>query len=457
MRRASCAGPGIPKAPTREGKLKLMSEHRLQLWTAPTATGPISWTQAIPGSKSMTNRAYILAALAAGPSRIIRPLASRDTDLMAAALQAMGTTMNSEPSPDGRGLALGIIPGPLHGADIDCGLAGTVMRFIPPLAALADGTVRLDGDPQARKRPMGTMAGALRDLGISVSGDSLPLTISSAGVPEGGTISIDASASSQFVSGLLLSAPRYRSGLTVHHHGGPLPSIPHIDMTVAMLTQAGVKVESSDNSWRVYPGEIAGRDWVIEPDLSNATPFMAAAAVAGGSVSIPDWPADTTQPGAAMIDILRQMGAEVTVDAAAATVTVTGTGTLRGIERNMRDIGELTPTVAALAALADSPSLLSGIGHLRGHETDRLAALAADINGLGGQVEETADGLRIYPAPLHGGLWRAYADHRMATAGAIIGLRVPGVQIDDIGATSKTLPGFEQMWTGLCHSVGSHG
>lgn len=414
-------------------------DYMSDLWSAPVATRPLSWEMRVPGSKSMTNRAYILAALADGPSTITGALKSRDTELMEAALQAMGIGVEHD------GDTVHITPGPLHGASIDCGLAGTVMRFLPPLAALADGPVHVDGDKQAYARPMGAILGGLRDLGVNVDGDSLPFDLRSSQVPEGGEVTIDASGSSQFVSGLLLSAPRYRKGITVRHEGGPLPSLPHIEMTLAMLEDAGVRVESGENRWTVHPGPIAAREWKIEPDLSNATPFLAAAAVAGGTVAIQDWPDSTTQPGDEIRAILSEMGVEVS--RADGSVAVHGGGALQGIERDMGPIGELTPTVAALCALAETPSKLYGIAHLRGHETDRLKALAAEINGLGGKVTELDDGLYIEPAPLQGGTWHTYHDHRMATAGAIIGLRVEGVEVENIATTAKTLPGFADLWT----------
>ena len=415
------------------------------LWPAPTANGPIRWTQHVPGSKSITNRAYILAALADYPSVIENALHSRDTDLMAGALRSLGVSIRDD---DG---AVHIEPGPLHGGEVDCGLAGTVMRFVPAVAAMADGVVVFDGDPQARVRPMNTILDALRTLGVRVRGDSLPFTINGSGTPEGGVVEIDASGSSQFVSGLLLAGPRFRKGITVRHVGSRLPSLPHVEMTVAMLRHAGVKVEVTENAWKVHPGPIQGHTWVVEPDLSNATPFLAAAAVTGGTVCIRHWPLDTTQPGDAIRLILETMGCRVDIIAAETgpghDLQVTGpSGRLKGISIDMSDIGELTPTVAALAALASTPSELTGIAHLRGHETNRLAALAAEINGLGGNCEELPDGLRITPAPLHGGVWQSYADHRMATAGAIIGLRVDGVEVEDIQTTAKTLPGFEMMW-----------
>jgi 3-phosphoshikimate 1-carboxyvinyltransferase len=417
-------------------------------WQAPVATEPVRATMAVPGSKSITNRALLLAALSERGATLTGALRSRDTDLMVAALRALGVPMTV--SDDRAADRVHVEPhaGLTGPAAVDCGLAGTVMRFVPPAAALADGEIRFDGDPRARERPMSTVLDALRALGATIDGDALPFTLHGKGGLPGGAVTIDASASSQFVSGLLLAGAGYDQGLTVLHSGRPVPSMPHIEMTVHMLREAGVTVDDGQpNRWRVEPGPIAAPDWRIEPDLSNATPFLAAAAVTGGSVTVPGWPADTTQPGDAIGDIAARMGCEVTRDPAG--LTVTGPARLSGVDIDLRDVGELTPTVAALAALAEGPSVLRGIAHLRGHETDRLAALVAEINGLGGDARETEDGLEIRPAALHGGTWHAYADHRMATAGAIVGLVVPGVEVDDIATTAKTLPDFPAMWQAM--------
>ncbi|MBD8506629.1 3-phosphoshikimate 1-carboxyvinyltransferase [Hoyosella sp. G463] len=412
-------------------------------WRAPHHPAPISAVVAVPGSKSATNRALVLAALANGPSTVRGALRSRDTNLMIEGLRALGTGI-TEQSPT----ELLVEPGPLHGTDIDCGLAGTVMRFLPGVAALASGAVRFDGDEQARVRPQGVTLDALRALGADVEGSALPFTVRGTGAVRGGEVTIDASGSSQFVSGLLLAGARFEQGVTVRHSGGKVPSTPHIDMTVEMLAQAGVTVERPEpTTWRIAPTPVAATTWDIEPDLSNATPFLAAAAVTGGSVTVPGWPKETTQAGDQIRVLLERMGCEVRLDADG--LTVTGTGALAGIDADLGDIGELTPTIAALAALAEAPSRLRGIAHLRGHETDRLAALATEITRLGGQCVETEDGLEISPVPLRGGLWHAYADHRMATAGAIIGLVVPDVEVDDIGTTAKTLPGFDGMWNSM--------
>ncbi|MCS5488621.1 3-phosphoshikimate 1-carboxyvinyltransferase [Curtobacterium flaccumfaciens pv. beticola] len=432
-------------------------------WIAPRARGPLRGDVALPGSKSLTNRELVLAALADGPSTIRLPLHSRDSALMVAGLRQLGVGIEElEPvpgtDPNPYGPDLRITPAPMHGGvRVDCGLAGTVMRFLPPLAALAAGPVTIDGDPYARKRPMGAIIRALVDLGVDVTDDgngAMPFTFTGTGSIRGGALTIDASASSQFVSGLLLSAPRFEEGLHLTHVGDRLPSLPHIDMTVAALRARGVRVDQpSVGEWVVHPGPIAARDVTIEPDLSNAAPFAVAALVAGGTVRIRTWPAATTQVGADLETLLPRWGATVTRDGddllVDGGVGILGGASLPGVDLDLTRGGELAPALVALAALADAPSEITGIGHLRGHETDRLAALAADVNRSGGTVQELDDGLRIAPARLHGGPWAAYDDHRMATAGAIMGLVVDGVAVDDIGCTAKTLPQFPELWAAL--------
>ena len=402
-------------------------------------------TVRIPGSKSLTNRALVLAALSEGPSVVRQALRSRDTELMAAALTRLGAGVEIT------GDDWKITPGPLHGADIDCGLAGTVMRFVPPVAALATGPSVFDGDPHARSRPMHEVLLGLRELGVVVEDEGrglLPFTVRGTGRVRGGRVTIDASASSQFISALLLSGARYDEGVDVRHDGKPVPSLPHIDMTVQQLRLHGVDVDdSSPNRWTVSPSHIEAVDVVVEPDLSNAAPFLAAALVTGGSVTVPDWPRRTTQAGDALREIVTLLGG--TADLTDDGLTVRGTGSLHGFDYDLHDVGELTPAVAALCLLADSPSYLRGVAHIRGHETDRIAALATEFGALGGDVDETDDGLTIRPAPLRGGVFHTYADHRMAHAGVIIGLAVPDVLVENIATTSKTFPDFAGTWSGL--------
>lgn len=414
----------------------------LQTWDAPYCERPFTATVRIPGSKSMTNRALVLAALAEGRSTLRGWLQARDTALMIAGLQVMGTTVTQEEE------ALVVHGGNLTGpATVDCGLAGTVMRFLPPVAAMATGDIRFTGDPQAAIRPLAPMLAALRGLGAAVDGDVLPFTVHGAGGLRGGIVTLDASASSQFVSGLLLSGAAMQRGLELRHVGPPLPSTPHIEMTVAMLAEVGVTVFGEGDQWLVERGVVAPHDWAIEPDLSNAGPFLAAAMVTGGRVSIPHWPADTTQAGDELRTIFGAMGgtAELTADG----LTLQGPDSIRALTADLCAVGELLPTVAAVAAFADGPSHLTGLAHVRGHETDRLRALATELGRLGATVTELPDGLVITPGPMVGTVVECYDDHRMATFAAIIGLRIPGVSLSDVGTTTKTMPDFPGLWTSL--------
>ena len=427
-----------------------------ELWPAIfRGARPVDISVVIPGSKSVTNRALILAAQADSPTTLRRPLVSRDSELMVQGLQELGIgiveqdkQVAGEPE-----YQLTITPAPMSGpARIDVGNAGTVMRFLPPLAALANGEISFDGDPRSYERPLGPVIKALEELGVSIEHGgrySLPMIVHGKGKISGGTLSIDASASSQFLSALLLVAPSFDNGVVITHKGGVLPSMPHIDMTVAMLRDFGadVHVDYEGQSWSVKPGALHGRELMIEPDLSNAAPFLSIAMLCSGSVTIADWPTQTTQPGDQLRSILTSMGAHVSMSEHG--LTLTGTGTIHGIDIDLHDVGELTPSIAALAALADSPSHLRGIGHLRLHETDRLAALTREINSLGGNVIEHKHSLEIIPLPLHGGIFHTYDDHRLATAGAVIGLVVPGIEVENIATTRKTLPDFPGLWSSL--------
>jgi 3-phosphoshikimate 1-carboxyvinyltransferase len=395
----------------------------------------------------MTARALVLAALSERPSTLLAPLRARDTELMARGLRALGVHVST--MDDRRWV---VRPQPLHGpAEVDVGLAGTVMRFLPPVAGLATGPVSFDGDPGARRRPLAPLVEALRAAGVQVSAAAaggLPLTVYGTGQVTGGEVSLDASASSQLVSGLLLAAPRFDRGVVVRHTGARVPSRPHLQMTTQMLRAAGAGVDDrTADRWVVEPGKLPGRAWEIELDLSGAAPFLAAALVTGGEVTVPGWPRSTLQPGDQLRGLLERLGA--TCPLTPHGLTVRGGGTIHGIDADLSDVSELTPVVAAVCALADRPSRLSGIAHIRGHESDRLAALARQLSGLGAEVTETADGLVIHPRPLRGAVFETSDDHRLAHAAAVIGLVVPGVRLTDVACTSKTLPDFPARWSAM--------
>ena len=417
------------------------------MWSAPfRASKPISGAINIPGSKSVTNRALVLSALASSPSTLRRGLRSRDTDLMIKALSSLGIKIEIEED------LWKITPAPLMGpAGIDVGNAGTVMRFLPPLASLAKGLISFDGDLRSHQRPLGPVIKALESLGVSIEHQgrySLPLVINGAGYITGGEVEIDASASSQFLSSLLLVAPLMKQGLRIKNIGRSLPSKPHIEMTIAMLAQYGAVVDTSiDNQWSVEPTTLSGVDLVIEADLSNAAVFMAAPILCGGEVIIKDWPKKTTQPGDQLRQIFSEMGGEI--DFVDQGLRVRSSGQIRGIDIDLGDVGELTPVIAALASLADSPSYLRGIGHLRLHETDRLSALKNELTALGAQVLEEESALRINPKPMKAGVFHTYEDHRLATAGALIGLAVDGVEVENIETTRKTITDFPALWSQL--------
>ncbi len=420
-------------------------------WSAPYAGGPVIGEVMLPGSKSMTNRALVLGALASEPTTITGTLIARDSELAVAGLRAMGARVDVD------GTTVTIFPAPLRGpASVDCGLAGTVMRFLPVVAALADGSVTFDGDERARQRPLAPLTSALRGLGVAVDADSLPLTVAGTGSVVGGEATVDSSSSSQFVSALLLGAPRFERGLVLHHRGPAMPSLPHVDMTVDMLRRRGVRVivEADDLTaitWRVAGGPIAGGQIEVEPDLSNAGPFLAAAMVTGGRVRVTGWPVATNQAGDALRGIFTAMGAHIEVSTGG--LTLTGPAQLRGVDLDLSAVGELVPTIAAVAAFAESATSIRNIGHLRGHETDRLSALATELTRLGSLVVEEDDALIIIPGPMRGAVVDCYDDHRMATFAAIIGLRVPDVQLSDVTATGKTMPDFPELWIDL---VGTH-
>ena len=435
-------------------------------WLAPfRGSNPVKATVIIPGSKSVTNRALILAAQATGISKLHRPLISRDTELMAAGLKKLGVRIevkNSGSAEEFWEISKGEL-GNKNNSKIDVGNAGTVMRFLPPLAALANGEIEFDGDPRSHERPLGPVIKALEELGISIEHGgryALPMKINATGKIRGGAIEIDASKSSQFLSALLLIGPSMDEGITVKHIGGELPSMPHIDMTVQMLQDFGAKVtvDKLKNTWSVAPGLLNAVDLIIEPDLSNAAPFMSIAMVCGGEITIKDWPMQTTQPGDQLRQIFTAMGAtcEFINDKNSknntADLKIASNGKIKGININLHDVGELTPAIATLCALADSPSYLTGIGHLRAHETDRLAAIATEFNALGGEVVDEPTALRINPKPLHSGLFHTYEDHRLATSAATLGLVINGIEVENIATTRKTLTDFPGLWSSIIGS-----
>jgi 3-phosphoshikimate 1-carboxyvinyltransferase len=427
-------------------------------WASPAAAGPVGARVRLPASKSITNRALVLAALGDGPAVIGNPLRARDTTLAADALRALGSEITE--SRTGWLIAPGQ-PAPGSAVSVDVGNAGTVMRFVPALAALTSAVVFFDGDERIRLRPIGPVLEALRQLGAEIEDGgraAVPFTVHGRGAVRGGTVVLDASGSSQLVSGLLLAAPRFDEGIEVRHEGPPVPSAPHIAMTVRMLRAAGASVEElgsgaggRPDAWRVRPGRLALGSVTVEPDLSNAGPFLAAALVTGGTITIPDWPRDSLQAAGPILDVLGQMGARCSVGPDG--LTISGTGRIHGVTADLRDVNELAPVLTAAATMADSPSVFTGLAHTRTHETDRLAAMAKEINALGGDITELPDGLRISPRPLRAGAsaepFGTYDDHRMVMAAAVLGLAVPGLRVAGADTVAKTFPDFMDVWAVL--------
>ena len=417
-------------------------------WAAPVAAGPITATVVVPGSKSASARALVLASLATQPTTLTGVLDSRDTALMRAGLTRLGAAFTDQDDHQLRVHPIGAVTG---GQTIDIGLAGTVLRFLPPIAVLSAAPTSFTGDPAAAARPVAPLLAALATLGAEVSSPpALPFSIAGSPAFRGGRVELDASASSQFISALLLAGARYTEGIQLRHIGATLPSRPHIDMTCTMLARHGVPVHQPDEfTWTVSPGPITGLDAVVEPDLTNAATLLAAALITGGRITTA-WPADSVQAADALADVLAAFGANLAYaePATGRELSVSGQR-VHGAEVDLHAVSELTPVAAALAAVADGPSVIRGVAHIRGHETDRLAALATELGKLGVQVSETDDGLRINPGHRHGGVFKTYADHRMAHAGALIGLVTPGVELDDVSCTTKTLPDFPGLWAQL--------
>ena len=434
-------------------------------WPAPAATGPVSARIRLPASKSITNRALVLAALSDGPARITNPLRARDTLLAVGGLRAMGTEITDvggqDPASGTDWRVSGGQPAAGSRVSVDVGNAGTVLRFLPAVAALTSAEVHFDGDARARQRPVGPILAALAQLGAHIDDGgrgAAPFTVLGRGAIRGGAVALDASGSSQLVSGLLLAAPRFDEGIEVRHEGPPVPSAPHIAMTVRMLGAAGADVEEihsgpgesggRPDAWRVRPGRLSLGTVAVEPDLSNAGPFLAAALVTGGTISVPGWPRDSLQAAGQILDVLTRMGARC--DIGPDGLTISGTGAIRGITTDLRDVAELAPVLTVVAALAETSSVFTGLAHTRGHETDRLAALAKEINALGGEITERPDGLRIRPRPLRAqaadGPFGSYDDHRMVMAAAVLGLVVPGLRVVNAQTAAKTFPGFTDVW-----------
>lgn len=416
-------------------------------WEAPLATSPVNGLIVVPGSKSTTARSFVLAALADAPGEVIGALSARDTTLMRQALAQFGVRFD-DLTPD---RVLVTPPSGFRAAGrIDCGLAGTVLRFLPPIAALIDSPTEFVGDREAAARPVAPLLGALADLGATVTTPyRLPFCVTGGVHVRGGAVELDASDSSQFISALLLAGARFPNGLAVRHTGHRMPSLPHIAMTVRMLRSRGVGIaEPARGVWTVAAGPIASVVDRVEPDLTNAASLLAAAVATGGRLTT-EWPEDSLQPADALADTLEAFGADLSysVGQAGRMLTVTGPARVRGVELDLQATSELTPVAAALAVLADSPSVIHGVGHIRGHETDRLAALEAELSGLGADVRQLPDGLALRPRPLHGGVFHTHADHRLAHAGALLGLVTPGVVLDDVSCTTKTLPDFPGLWT----------
>ncbi|MGX1590882.1 3-phosphoshikimate 1-carboxyvinyltransferase [Glutamicibacter sp. NPDC055491] len=438
-----------------------MHDAEKNWWAAPYAAAGLDATVPVPASKSLTNRYLILAALASSPSTIHNTLISRDTELMLSALAGFGVGIKRTEQADGS-TTVDITPGQLAAGPlaIDCGLAGTVMRFVPPLAAVAGAKVAFDGDAAARVRPMAPVLDALAALGARIdyagSTGMLPFTIDASELKQDAEVVIDASGSSQFISALLLVGQALPGGLKLRAAPGPIASPDHIAMTVQTLRDLGVEVsvDADARGWSIVPGQLAGFTVTVEPDLSNAGPFLAAALASHGTVRVPFWPARTTQVGGKWVEILAAMGAEVS-HGGDGVLTVRGTGVIRGID--YADASELAPTLAALCVLADSPSKLTGIGHLRGHETDRLAALETELSKVGARITATADALEIVPGALQAADIDSYEDHRMATAGALLGLAIDGVRVENIATTAKTMPDFPQLWSRMAATAKGQG
>ncbi len=437
-----------------------------EVWKAPTAKGPLNATVVLPGSKSQTSRALVIGTIASAPTTIRGALASRDSFLATKAMRHFGAQFDYSDEVN----SLTITP-PKQlkgGGTIDCGLAGTVMRFAPALAAFADGTTAFIGDKAALKRPLEPLTDALTELGAKISFQGkpgyLPLSVrgtrtkrsvfaalTDPGWQDGGqsNVRVDTTSSSQYLSALLLASPLFGRPVTLKAKGR-LPSWPYVAMSLKMLAEQDVPIEQTGSArWLTSPVRPVGNPINIEPDLSNAGPFLAAALLAGGSVTIAHWPTTTDQVGRYWLELLPRFGASLAFSSAGLTIHAPEGLTWPGMEFDLGPCGELAPTVAALCVFATGPSTILGIGHLRGHETDRLKALAEEISKLGGKAKVLPDGIHIKPGKPKAALLDSYDDHRMATFGAIVGLRIPGCEVEGIETTAKTLPVFPARWQAM--------
>jgi 3-phosphoshikimate 1-carboxyvinyltransferase len=412
---------------------------------------PIDADVPVPGSKSMTNRALVMAALAEGESSIENALTSDDTDRMTAALARLGFEVwSDQPSATmgvvGRG---GLIPA--DRAELNVGASGTCARFLAALAALGGGEYALDGVPRMRERPIEPLLRALRELGAdavaTLGTGCLPARLrGAAGRPAGGAASIDASISSQFVSALLMVGSYFRQGLTLRLDGAII-SRPYIEMTRQQMRRTGVAADwLDDRTLRVAPDQrYRGGAQVMESDASNASYFFAAAAVTGGRVRVARLPADSIQGDLALLEVLERMGCRVERGTDAVEVRGPANGRLRGLSVDANAIPDMAQTIAALAPFADGPVEVRDVASMRVKETDRIAAVVAELRRLGQEVDEGPDWFRITPRAVRPTTVRTYDDHRMAMAFAIVGLRAPGLRIADPGCTAKTFPGYWEV------------
>ena len=415
-------------------------------------SAPLDATIRVPGSKSITNRALVAAALANGTSTLTGVLAADDTEAMLDSLQRLGidvTIDRSTATVTVIGTGGEVPPGPI---DLDARMSGTTARFLAPILAWGPGPYRLDGAEQMRARPMGDGFDALTRLGARIESTDqpghLPATITAAAPERTNEVRLRADASSQFVSGLLLSAPLRPNGLVVRLDG-EIVSRPYLDLTVQVMASFGVTVERPDDrSFLVLPGPYQACEYAIEPDASAASYFFAAPVIAGGRVRVVGLGRSAMQGDVAFVDLLEQMGAEVERGDDHIEVRSNPAG-LRGVTADLADFSDTAQTLAAAAVFADGPTTVTGIGFIRRKETDRVAAVVAELHRCGIDATEDADGFTIVPGTPSPATIRTYDDHRMAMSFALLGLRVPGIEIDDPGCVAKTFPGFWDVFESL--------